>query len=120
MTSVRECRSKMLFGQNRANRYTRPQAFGKSNNIRFDTKMLISKHFTGTTDTGLHLIKNQREFIFVTQLARFSHEFGRRFNHPTFALYRFQQYSDRLLTYILLKRSEEHTSELQSRGHLVC
>src|SRR5690625_4478667 len=103
VTSVRECGSKMLFGQNRANRYNRPQAFGKSNNIRFDTKMLISKHFTGTADTGLHLIKNQSDCIFVTQLARLSHEFGRRLTHPTFALYRFQQYRDRLLIYILFE-----------------
>src|SRR5690625_2869973 len=103
MTPVREYRSTTLFGQTRANRYTRPQALGKSTQRSFDTTMLISKHFTGTADTGLHLIKNQRDFIFVTQLARFSHEFGRRFNHPTFALYRFQQYSDRLLIYILFE-----------------
>src|SRR5437870_8642010 len=34
----------------------------------------------------------------------------------------FQNFSDNLkqLAFVMLPRSEEHTSELQSRGHLVC
>src|SRR5690625_5469509 len=77
--------------------------FQLTDNIDFDTEfkerkaILLGKNFLGTT----HGDKNRRNLA-----ANFSVEFPGLWSKAT--------------TREVYMRSEEHTSELQSRGHLVC
>src|SRR5690625_6096693 len=85
-----------------------PNGAGKSSIMR--TIATLQKPDTGSIHFGdINILENQQEFRKI--LGYLPQSFG---VYPNIS-------ADDLLDYFArLKRSEEHTSELQSRGHIVC
>src|SRR5690625_6919963 len=98
--------------------------------------MLICKWHAGTSDSCLYLINNQQDIMLNAKLLQLFYKCWFCSNDTTFTLNNLQHnrrglpvdflfHSFYIIKWRIVKclkhrRSEEHTSELQSRGHLVC
>src|SRR5690625_6649952 len=105
--------------------------------------MFVRKPLAGTTQTGLHLVGDQKDTFAVAKRADALDKLLGAHAYPALALHEFEHNGGGMRTYqrfhtlqvikgrvfkprhhglktFVVFRSEEHTSELQSRGHLVC
>ena len=81
----------LRLSDDRRQRQTISNALGAGHNIRLDAVRLPCEHIAGTPESGLDLVKNQHDAVFVTDFTHVLYPFARRYNVAALALYRLHQ-----------------------------